>query len=98
MDDTVYYSERLQTIVISSFDNDNMICYDIYCDNDKELNDILKAAARQETRNVVFGFTPKTADGCSVNELINENHLFVYKPKENMFNECKMIMPLLSHT
>ncbi|MGL5675443.1 MAG: hypothetical protein ACRDDX_03435, partial [Cellulosilyticaceae bacterium] len=95
--DCVYYSEALACVVIASYEENVMTCYDIYCDASKDRDFILQSVAQQETTTVTLGFMPKETVGCTVKALENEDQLFVYSHKENMFNESKMMLPLLSH-
>ncbi|MEG0848160.1 MAG: GNAT family N-acetyltransferase [Niameybacter sp.] len=95
--DCVYYSEALACVVIASYEENVMTCYDIYCDEQKAMDSILQSIAQKETTIITFGFMPKETIGCTIEVLENEDQLFVYSNKENMFNESKMMLPLLSH-
>lgn len=97
MKDCVYYSEALECVVIASYEENVMTCYDIYCDEQKDREIILQSVAQRETTTVNFGFMPKDVAGCTVEVLENEDQLFVYRNKENMFSENPMMLPLLSH-
>lgn len=93
----VLYSEELQAIVIASFEGEEMLCYEIFCKDNGDMDDILKAVAKPETKTVTFGFMPKDTTNCQCRVLENEDQLFVLEDKENMFNSSKMMLPLLSH-
>ena len=93
----VLYSEELQAIVIASFEWEEMLCYEIFCKDNGDMDDILKAVAKPETKTVTFGFMPKDTTDCQCRVLENEDQLFVLEDKENMFNSSKMMLPLLSH-
>ncbi|HDR2833910.1 TPA: GNAT family N-acetyltransferase [Enterobacter mori] len=93
----VFYSELLKAVVIASFKGEEMLCYDIFCDYEGNLNDIIKSASMLGTKMVSFGFMPKDTTDCQCRVLENEDQLFVLKYKENMFFDNKMMLPLLSH-
>lgn len=97
MRENVYYSEKLQAVIIASFKDNYMLCYDIYCDEGANIDTVLESAAQKDTNTVIFGFTPKNITGCSVKKLENDNQLFVHELGDNMFAQSKMMLPLLSH-
>lgn len=97
MKDCVYYSEELKCVVIASYEENVMTCYDIYCDEIEDRDFILQSMAQKQTTTVHFGFMPKDTKECTVDVLENEDQLFIYSNKENMFNKSKMMLPLLSH-
>ncbi|MEG0457809.1 MAG: GNAT family N-acetyltransferase, partial [Oscillospiraceae bacterium] len=55
----VYYCEAFDAVVIISQEDKKLICYDIFCDNNKSMNNILSAIVNNETNNVILQFTPK---------------------------------------
>ena len=98
MKDYIYYLEDLDALVIAKSDKNTMTCYDIYCDENKSMDEILSSTVDDNCKNVIFGFTPKDTRECSVKILEEDDTtLFVLKDKENIFNEHKVMFPLLSH-
>jgi len=93
----IYYSEKLQAVIIASFHNDTMLCYDIYCDEENDIDVVLNAGAREGIKTVALGFTPKNIEGYTVKKIESNVQLFVHKKGENMFTQSKMMLPLLSH-
>ncbi len=96
--DNVYYIKEFNAVAIVEYNNDAMICYEIFCDNDKKLIDILAVLAREETKEIIFGFPLEKTEGGTA-ELLQEEDttLFLLKNKENLFKENKLMFPLLSH-
>lgn len=95
--DCVYYSEDLEAIVIATQKEKTLICFDIYCDNNKTMFDILSAIISEEINNVIFGFTPKDILTNTINSITNEDNLFILSKKENIFRDNKLMFPTLSH-
>ncbi len=95
--DCVYYLEEADAVVIAEFDGRVMTCFDIYCSDGKDLDDILAQTARPKTDTVAFGFTPKDKAGCFVKPADGDDALFVLSGKENIFAREKVTLPLLSH-
>lgn len=98
MKDCVFYCEEFDAVVVAMQNNDTLMCFDIYCDDNKSLRDILSTVASKKTSNVVFGFTPKDTGDCTVNAIEGEDDtLFILKSKDNVFARNKVMFPSLSH-
>ncbi len=95
--DCVYYLEEADAVVIAEFDGRVMTCFDIYCSDGKDFDDILAQTAGPKTDTVAFGFTPKDKAGCFVKPADGDDALFVLSGKENIFAREKVMLPLLSH-
>ncbi len=97
MKDCVYYLEDIDAIVIIDYDSETMICFDIYCDADKSMDEIIAASARGDCNNIVFGFTPKDTNVCTVKSIKDDDStLFILGSKENIFAKHKLMLPVLS--
>jgi GNAT superfamily N-acetyltransferase len=93
----VYYLEQFDVVVIVTYNEKLMTCYDIFTDSICGINDILGIMANENTELAYLGFTPKQKENCSVHETQEEdNHLFVLKGKDNIFKDHKIMFPLLS--
>lgn len=97
MKDCVYYLEDIDAIVIVDYDSEALTCFDIYCDTDKSMDEIIAVIAREDCKNILFGFTPKDTSDCTV-KLFEEDDrtLFILESKENIFTKHKLMLPLLS--
>lgn len=93
----IYYLPQKEAVVIGEFEKEKFLCYDIYCDKDKNMDEILSALAREDTRTVIFGFTPKDETGCTYLPADGEDTFFLLNGKENPFAGEKLFFPLLSH-
>jgi predicted N-acetyltransferase YhbS len=98
MNNNVCYIEKCDAIVIAECEDDSLLCFDIFCSNDKDMSDILSIMATERTKKVVFGFTPKQAYNYKISQLNEKNTaLFVLSSKENVFAYNQLMFPLLSH-
>jgi predicted N-acetyltransferase YhbS len=98
MKDYVYYVEDYDAAVIAMQNDKNLICFDIFCDGNNDMNDVLAIVANNDTTNVVFGFSPKSTTNCQATLLQEEDTtLFVLSNKENVFADNQLMFPLLSH-
>lgn len=96
--ENVYYIEQYKAAAIVEYDDDKMICYDIFCDGKCSLDDILCTLADKSTKTAILGFTPNKTDGFKLNELHEEDTtLFLLKDKENLFEANKLMFPVISH-
>lgn len=98
MNDCIYYLEDIDAIVIANFDDETMICFDIFCDEDKSMDEIIAASADENCKNIILGFTPKDVSGYIVKPIDEDDStLYILENKENIFAKRKVMFPLLSH-
>lgn len=99
MKENVYYLPQNDGVVIAEQDGEILNCMDIFCDEEKNLQEILAEMAAVGTRRVKLGFTPKDSTGFEVKQVEDEDTtLFVLKDKENIFKGNELYFPELSHT
>lgn len=97
--DCIFFVPEQDAVVIAEQDGETMLCYDIFCPKGKDREQILRAAAQQETSRVEFGFFPSETAGCSVEKIEDDSDaLFLLGKKEDPFAERPLRFPLLSHT
>jgi hypothetical protein len=93
----IFYVEQYDAVVVAKYDNNQLICYDVFADGKIQMDDILSIMANEDTDNVCLGFTPILKEGYIIEASKEEDtHLFVQKGKENIFKDNKVIFPLLS--
>lgn len=98
MRNNIYYIDDYDAIVIAEFDGQTMFCNDIFCTSHLTIDSTLAPIIKQDTRKIVFGFTPKDTNNCDVALLKEDNTtLFVLQNKENIFQSNKLMFPVLSH-
>lgn len=98
MRENIYYIEQYEAVIVAEYDDENLVCYDIFCQGKCTIDDILCTMAHQNTKIATFGFTPKLINDFKITELQEDGiTLFVLKGKENLFRQNKLMFPLLSH-
>ncbi|MFT8314274.1 MAG: GNAT family N-acetyltransferase [Clostridium sp.] len=98
MRDKVYYLREQDVIVIAEFKGDTLYLQDIFSLSEVDLDNIIKSLTNKEIKTVVLGFTPNDVDGYYVNLLQEDNTtLFVMKDKSDLFQDNKLMFPILSH-
>ena len=98
MKHSVYYIKALDAIVIAEFNDNILYLNDVFCRRDVLLDDIIAAMVNKEINKVVLGFTPK--DTTSFDEILlkeEDTTLFVMEDKLEIFNNRKIMFPVLSH-
>jgi GNAT superfamily N-acetyltransferase len=98
MKENVYYIKHLDAIIIAEFKDDTLFLNDVYCKWNVSLDNIIEAIANKETKKIVLGFTPENTSSFD-NTLLQEEDttLFVMKDKLKIFNNIKIMFPVLSH-
>lgn len=98
MKDSIYYIEKYDNVVIADNEGDTLIIYDIFGENEADLNTVINSIATKDTKKVVLGFVPKD-DSSYECKLFKEEDttLFVLNGAENIFANNKLKFPSLSH-
>lgn len=92
MENNIYYIEEFDAIIVAEYEDENLYIQEIYGGYD--LNSIIEALLRKETKKVIFGFTP--LEECDIEPLKEEDcTLFI---KGNIQYSEKFMFPVLSHT
>ena len=96
--DGMYELPEENVIVFAEYEGDKCFCHDIYGRTDASLQTILQKIAREDTKEIILGFTPEDKRGFE--ERIRKEEdctLFILKGKENLFQKEKMMFPIISH-
>lgn len=93
----VYYSKSLDAIAVATFKNNQLHLWDVFSPSTVELDEVIYSLAGSETKEVFLGFTPKDCSSCEVKAVIGEDILFVQENKTELFDNHKIMFPLLSH-
>lgn len=100
MKDNVYYIKSLDVIVIAKFNNRQIHLLDVFAKVETNLDMIIESLADEKADSVLLGFTPKDPAGYKsrvVDEIGKEEALFIQNGKTKLFDENKLMFPLLSH-
>jgi hypothetical protein len=63
-----------------------------------ELDEIINSLINVQIDEVFLGFTPQDSSSYKVREISRDDVLFIQKDKTKLFDENKVMFPLLSHT
>lgn len=98
MSDKVYYLREHDVIVIAEFQGDALYLHDIFSSLEVDLDNIINALTNKEVKTVVLGFTPNDVENYYVNLLQDaDTTLFVMNDKVDLFQNNKLMFPILSH-
>lgn len=93
----VYLVDELNTLAIADFEGDVMYLQDVYSECDVALDEVITALASDAVNKVVLGFTPVDSDAYDTNMLIPDDVLFVLDDLHGMFENNKLMFPVMSH-
>ncbi len=97
--DCVYYLEEKKAVVVAEYKGDIMLCYGVFCEGGASLDELLRSAAKKETLQVQFLFSPWDAREEEIRVYKEEDTtLFLLKGSENLFQRDTLMFPVLSHT
>jgi len=95
---SIYYIENLKTIVIAQIDDDILTIFQCYQLEVTELERVISALVTDSINEVRFGFSPIIKD-MTLEEYKEEDlTLFVSESLCHLFQNQKLMIPLLSHT
>lgn len=95
MKDSVYYINDYDVVAIADYHNDTLYLHDVFSTRDIPLDNIIDALAKEQTKKVVLGFTPKDTSSYEINLLKEEDTTFFVKAiKENLLKNSRL--PILS--
>lgn len=57
--DNIYYLPEYDAVIVAEQDGEILFCFDIFCDEDNNFNDILSAVANENCKKSCFWFYPK---------------------------------------
>lgn len=99
MKDFVWYVPEYDAVMVAEQDGEILRCYDVFCDDGKDLAAILLAVAGEGTSRAELEFTPKDRTGfdCRIADE-DDDTLFVLSGKENLFHGNQLKFPVISHT
>lgn len=95
--ENVYYISSLDTVVVAIFHDHQLHLWDVFSKVEVELDEIIYSLAKIQIDEVLLGFTPKNCSSYQVKEISGDDVLFVQTGKTQLFDENKVMFPLLSH-
>lgn len=97
--ENLYYVEVLDTIVIAEYKDNDLILYDILSTQNVEIEEVIHAMHTEKTQNVIMYFMPIDNKKYNIELSKEENStLFVLGSESKIFENQRLIFPILSHT
>ncbi len=93
----VYYINSLDTIVIATYEENQLHLWDVFAKIKVELDQIINALLNPKIDQIILGFTPLDCINYKVREISGDDALFILQEKTNIFDDYKIMFPLLSH-
>lgn len=100
MKDCFYYLPKQDAIAVAEFKDKTVYLHDVFCSKDISLNEIINDMTDENTKKVVFGFTPTNTSECTKEILKEKNStLFIIENRyKGLLNDNHLRFPVLSHT
>lgn len=94
----LYYVREADAIVVAKEEGDMLIVDEVFGGSKATMEFILTAVAKEHTKKIRLGFTPKESLNltCGLHRE-EDTTLFVYKGFENLIQNEKVMFPVLSH-
>lgn len=97
MKNSVYYAPIYDAVVISDFDKDTLKLFDIFCEKEISVDDIINCLVNENMKKVQLYFTPKKTAPYEIKPIEWEDTLFVLGKDKDLFEGKKFMFPELSH-
>lgn len=95
--ENVFYIKSCDAIAIAKFNQNQIILIDVFSKSGVTLDKIIYSLANSTTEQVILGFTPKECSSYETKEISGDDTLFIQHGKTKLFDENKMMFPILSH-
>jgi hypothetical protein len=95
--ENIYYIHSLNSMVVATFQGRQLHVWDVFSKVDVELDEVISSLVKTETNEVLLGFTPKDCSDYQVKEISGDDVLFIQIGNTQLFDENKLMFPLLSH-
>lgn len=96
MKENVYYIKALDVILVATFEDHQLHILDIFSKVSIELDKVVSCAGKRINK-VLLGFTPEDCTSYEVSLISGDDVLFIQDGKTAIFDENKIMLPLLSH-
>lgn len=99
-EDSLYYSEQLDCLVIMEFEEEELNIYDVFSDRNYRLEELIPSLLKTKTQEISFFFVPDTDFGGKLEVEkypFDDDALYIYpEHKKNLFME-NFVFPITSH-
>jgi predicted N-acetyltransferase YhbS len=97
MNDSVYYIQDYDAVVIANFVQDTIEVVDVFCTEEVSLDKILNYLVTKNIEKQILYFTPKGTDSYIITPLEGEDTLFVLGEDTMLLADNQFMFPKLSH-
>ena len=98
MNENVYYIQDYDAVVIADFAEDTIGLLDVFCKEEVSLDKILNYLVYENIKKAKLYFTPKETSSYTLNQLGEEDVLFVLGRDKMLLADKQFMFPVLSHT
>ncbi|WP_160680112.1 GNAT family N-acetyltransferase [Clostridium sp. C8-1-8] len=96
--DSIYYLRNEDAIVVADIEKGTLTINDLFASRESDLDNIVSGFVNKKIKKVFFGFTPKFIEGYDLEPLTEDDTtLFILGEKSKVFEEHKLMFPILSH-
>ena len=100
MKENVYYIKSLDTIAVAKFNDRQLHLLDVFSKAEVDLEKVIESLSDVNIDTVLLGFTPKNTASYEmrmIDEATKDEALFIQNDKTALFDDNKLMFPLLSH-
>lgn len=95
--ENVYYVKSLDVIAVATFHDNQLHLLDVFGKTHVALDQIVYSLVNSEIDKVVLGFTPKDHSSYEIREMSGDDTLFIHNGRTKLFDDNKVMFPVLSH-
>ena len=95
--ESVYYIQSLDVIAVATHGDHQLQIWDVFCKSNVDLDQIINLLMHTQTDEILLGFTPNDSSSYNMREIEGSDTLFVQQNKTILFDNNKLMFPLLSH-
>lgn len=97
MKENVFYIKSLDVIAVAKFNGNQLHLLDVFGKVKVELDKIVNSLVSFKIDEIVLGFTPEDCNSYKAREISGDDRLFIRDDKTNLFDENRVMFPILSH-
>lgn len=97
MKNSLYYVPDYNAVVVADFDKDELKLFDIFCEEEVSVDDIINCLADENMKKVHLYFTPKETASYEIKPIEWEDTLFVLGKDKALFEGKEFMFSELSH-
>lgn len=97
--ENLYLIQSLNAIAVAEYEDDTLIIYDILSPQKINIEEVISVLSTDKTSFVILRFMPSNCENYEISIYKEDDStLFVTSAKSSIFEDNKLIFPILSHT